>query len=238
MKLLILSDLHLELWREQAPRIDVSLSKPDVVILAGDISTGTKAVEWAAQAFANLPVVYVAENHEAYGDTLVKVEVGIREATTTHPQVHFRNCDEYVLGNVRFLGCTLWTDFQLFGDDTRLSAMVDAQAAMNDYRRIRRARDYRKLQPSDTARIHALHKSWLTRKLAEPFEGKTVVVTHMAPSMKSVAERYAGDLVSAAFASNRSIWLNRRIYGYMAICMTVLIIGSGSAGSSVIHWVI
>lgn len=48
MRLLILSDLHHELWRDQAPIIDPSVSKPDAVILAGDINTGAKAVTWAA----------------------------------------------------------------------------------------------------------------------------------------------------------------------------------------------
>ena len=51
MRLLILSDLHHELWREDAPRIDPAVSRPDVVILAGDINTGAKAVEWAATTF-------------------------------------------------------------------------------------------------------------------------------------------------------------------------------------------
>ena len=49
MRLLILSDLHHELWRDQAPIIDPSISKPDAVILAGDINTDAKAVAWAAQ---------------------------------------------------------------------------------------------------------------------------------------------------------------------------------------------
>jgi Icc-related predicted phosphoesterase len=47
-----------------------------------------------------------------------------------------------------------------------------------------------------------MHKSWLIQKLDESFAGKTVVVTHMAPSMKSVSDRHAQDMVSAAYASN------------------------------------
>ena len=38
--------------------------------------------------------------------------------------------------------------------------------------------------------------------LAEPFDGKTVVVTHHAPSSQSVHPRYARDLLTPAFASN------------------------------------
>lgn len=49
MRLLILSDLHLEVWGEDTPAIDLATSRPDVVILAGDIATGNHAIAWAAR---------------------------------------------------------------------------------------------------------------------------------------------------------------------------------------------
>lgn len=206
MRLLVLSDLHLERCRGDLPRFDPVASKPDLVVLAGDINTGGAAVPWAAEMFAGLPVVYVHGNHEAYNGTIERVHRKTREECEKHPTVHFLQCEEYVAGGVRFLGCTLWTDFQLFEgrgkDNSRWAAMSDAQATMNDYRRIRDAFDYRKIRPSDTAKWHAEQRGWLMRKLNEPFNGKTVVVTHMAPSFESVAPSYAGDIGTAAFASN------------------------------------
>ena len=96
----------------------------------------------------------------------------------------------------------MWTDFRLFGDDERPAAMREAEAMMTDYKRIRSAKKgYRKLRASDTAQIHAAHRSWITKKLAEPFSGRTVVITHMAPSTLSVSEQYKADLSSAAYAS-------------------------------------
>jgi Icc-related predicted phosphoesterase len=78
-----------------------------------------------------------------------------------------------------------------------------AGEVMNDYRRIGLAGEgYRNLTPDDTARLHARQKAWLSAKLDEPFEGKTVVVSHMAPSMLSVAEAFRDDIVSAAYASH------------------------------------
>lgn len=83
-----------------------------------------------------------------------------------------------------FLGATLWTEFKLCGTDVRPSAMQAAEAVMVDCKRIRLAGSgYRKLRASDMARLHAVQKSWLQKKLAEPFDGKTVVIAHMAPSM-------------------------------------------------------
>ena len=80
--------------------------------------------------------------------------------------------------------------------------MLAAEAVMNDYSHIRLAKQgYRKLRAEDTAAYHALHTSWLEKKLDEPFEGKTVIISHMAPSMQSVTDRFANDLASAAYAS-------------------------------------
>lgn len=202
MKILILSDLHNELWREHAPRFDTAVSQPDALILAGDIDTGAKAVKWAAETFPGLPVIYVHGNHEAYGKNLENVLEDIEEACLAHPDVHFLNCNEFVLGDVRFLGCSLWTDFKLFGDAMRAACMREADAVMTDYKRIRLAsQKYRKLRAADTARFHAEQRLWLQKKLDEPFAGRTVVVTHMAPSKRSVGTMYENDFVSAAYAS-------------------------------------
>jgi predicted phosphodiesterase len=203
MRLLILSDLHLELWRDQVPKIDPGVSQPDVVILAGDIHAGAKAVLWAAAAFPNLPVFYVHGNHEAYGGSLDVVQEQIEAACAISGNVKFLNCGEYRVGDVRFLGATLWTDFCLFGDDQRRESILQSEALMTDYKRIRLAKNgYRKLRALDTMQLHAAHRFWLRNRLAEPFHGKTVVITHMAPSMRSVPAEYLGDPVSAAFASN------------------------------------
>ena len=202
MRLLILSDLHHEIWREQAPRIDPAASQPDLVILAGDIDTGAHAIAWAAETFQGLPVLYVHGNHESYGHKLESAQADIAEACVRAGNVHFLHCGEYRHGTVRFLGATMWTDFKLFGDDTRPGAMRAAEAALNDYRRIRlKNKAFRKLRAADTAQFHAQQTNWLASKLAEPFLGHTVVISHMAPSFKSVPSHYQHDPVSAAYAS-------------------------------------
>jgi predicted phosphodiesterase len=219
MRILLLSDLHHELWREKAPVIDPSVSRPDIVILAGDIDTGAKAVEWAARTFAGIPVLYVHGNHEAYGRNLDDTQDEIRAACKLAANVHFLDCGQYIAGSVRFLGATLWTDFCLFGDDTRAAAMRQAEAVMNDYRRIRLARKgYRKLRAPDTAYYHAEHRSWLEKKLDQPFDGTTVVITHMAPSKLSVVDEYENDLTSAAYASRLDAMVQKAdlwVHGHM-----------------------
>ena len=205
MRLLILSDLHLEVWREDAPAIDLS-GRPDAVILAGDIDTGASAIAWAARTFGALPVLYVHGNHEGYGHQLEQMQDDVRKACTraNAQGAHIRllDGDAVELNGVRFLGATLWTDFLLFGAERQEEALNAAQAYMPDYQRISTGGiDARLLCAQDTAALHARHKAWLAQQLAQPFDGRTVVITHMAPSMRSVEERFATNLGSPAFAS-------------------------------------
>lgn len=203
MRLLIYSDLHLEVWHECALRFDTFTSKPDVVILAGDIHTRSRAPAWAAKTFPSIPVLYIAGNHEFYGEAIVKAGESIHRECQIYPNVYYLDCSELLMDGVRFLGATLWTDFSLFGLHRKSNSMAAARLFLNDYQRIKvEMKGYRKLDPPDTAGLHEKQKNWLEHKLSEPFSGYTVVVTHMAPSMRSISPEYAADLVSAAFASN------------------------------------
>ncbi|PKO58616.1 MAG: metallophosphoesterase [Betaproteobacteria bacterium HGW-Betaproteobacteria-18] len=219
MRLLILSDLHREVWRKHAPAIDPANAAADVVILAGDIDVDARAVAWADTLFAGLPVLYVHGNHEGYGHNLDHVKSHISAACAASGHVYFLNCSEHQIGNVRFLGATLWTDFELFGAKHKHEVIAQIANTMNDYHCIRLARaGYRKLRPADTLGWHRTQRRWLEQRLATPFAGRTVVITHMAPSLQSVDDRYRCDLVSAAYASqldalvaNADIW----IHGHM-----------------------
>lgn len=62
--------------------------------------------------------------------------------------------------------------------------------------------DGRRFTPADSIAPHESGRNWLREKLTEPFEGNTVVVTHHAPSARSVPQRFATDLLTPAFASN------------------------------------
>jgi predicted phosphodiesterase len=204
MRLLVLSDLHLEYWRDDGPGINLGQGAPDAVILAGDIASGANGVAWATDKFAGLPVLYVHGNHEAYGKNLEMVQEDIQKACAASGHVHFLNGGEFHLADLHFLGATLWTDFRLFSDQDvdRRIAMSEAEQGMNDYHRIRLAgQGYRKLRAADTAQIHADQRTWLAEKLHEGFTGKTVVITHMAPSARSVPAEYATDPISVAYAS-------------------------------------
>lgn len=215
MRLLVLSDLHLECCATLQLPEDLNF---DVTVLAGDIrSPGREAVRWAqtAPAISERPTVLVAGNHEFYGSTLSKELAEMKQAAADS-QVHVLNRQALVIAGVRFLGCTLWTDFQLpFGPDARTDigqALHQANAGMADYQRIEmlapavraaRPREFaRLLRAEDTLAMHWVDRDWLRRELLTPFEGPTMVVTHHGPSAMSVAPQHVGDRLSPAFVSD------------------------------------
>ncbi len=193
MRLLVLSDLHLEF----APYALAS-TEADVIVLAGDIHVGVQGIQWAQDVFRYTPVVYVAGNHEyyrqSYSDHLDKMREAARGTN-----VRFLENDAIEIDGVVFLGCTLWTDFKLFGDSR--TAMHEAEAQMNDYRLIYLSAPYRRLRPDDTLSLNTKSVDWLKQAIARHQDKPLVVVTHHAPSMLSVQDRYKEDIVSAAFAS-------------------------------------
>jgi Icc-related predicted phosphoesterase len=200
MKLAILSDLHLEFFRGQAlPKFPTDA---DVVILAGDIHLGARGVDWAGMEFRQR-VIMTMGNHEAYDQDLAETIRGMRDAAVD-TNVRVLENDIVEIGGVRFIGCTLWTDFALWGPASIDEAFEYADKLMTDYRLIRVGQ--RPLRAADTRTIHLASRKWLEDALAKPHDGPTVVVTHHLPSKRSVAEKFLvnqeDSWLSAAFASS------------------------------------
>jgi len=215
IRLHVLSDLHTEM----SPCTPGNPSC-DVVVLAGDIGAGADpgagGVGWIEQACKGVPAVYVAGNHEHYGGSIAACTGRLQELTRGTP-VHFLENDEIVLGGVRFLGCTLWTDFCLHGPDDREQAMRDAGRTLSDYDQIRKDPGGGRITPEDTLALHRASRAWLEDRLARDFPGPTVVVTHHAPSPRSVpgfalqkpiAPALASDLESLIEKARIDLWIH------------------------------
>lgn len=196
MKLQILSDLHLSFSGMDVPQADA-----DVVVLAGDIARPEDAVAWAS-AFAR-PVLYVPGNHEFYGGSIDRTLQELRRLCAD-AGIHFLDGDALVIGGTRFLGATLWTDFVSF--DEASQGELPVQAALRfvrDFARIRTSAASEALfAPADSMRLFERYAAWLEQQLQEPFAGPTVVITHHAPSRRSISRRFAGSPINACFVSD------------------------------------
>ncbi|MEE9493716.1 MAG: metallophosphoesterase [Gammaproteobacteria bacterium] len=192
MKLHVLNDLHIEFEDFEPPETNA-----DVIILAGDIGVGSDGLHWAEQRLPNKPVIYVPGNHEFYHNDIAIIDQLKAEAPDN---IHVLNDNQIIIDGVRFLGSILWTDFLLFGEADKFFAMQTARRGMTDFSIIKN--HGKQFTPEDAVRLHTTSRDWLAVMLAEPFDGKTVVVTHHAPSSQSVHPRFARDLLTPAFASN------------------------------------
>ena len=196
MKIRILSDLHLEFSSWTPPPVEA-----DVVVLAGDIHLGVKGLGWAREQFSDAHIIYVAGNHEFYGGHMQEVLVSLREVAE-RLGIHVLDADEFILKDTRFLGATLWTDFALYGNGPKLrGAMNDARRRVSDFRMIRNV-DGNPFCPEIAREIHRAQVTWLEGKLSETFDGSTVVITHHLPHLQSIKEKYQGNALNPAFASD------------------------------------
>lgn len=193
MKILILSDLHNEF-----SVFDPHATDADVIVLAGDIDLGGKGLSWARSCWPDRKILYVAGNHEYYFHDYQELHSRLQNEARALGIILLEN-DQHIADGFRFLGATLWTDFEYWGANKKSFAMEKGKEWLNDFRTIEFGNRY--FTPQDSVDLNLNTLNWLEAKLAEPFEGKTVVVTHHLPSSRSVAPRFADDPVVACFAS-------------------------------------
>jgi len=203
MKLSVVSDLHLSMQGLDPMRTDA-----DLVVLAGDVSRPVQAIPWAKSL--GKPVLYVPGNHEFYGGSLDgtwKQIVDLCDGSQVYPM----QMQERVVQGVRFLGATLWTSFELLVDPAlNEQARIQGGKLLRDFSRIRISEHGAELfSPEVCAELHRTHSSWLRERLAQDFDGPTVVITHHAPSPKSIHPRFAGSLLNACFVSDCEYLMGR-----------------------------
>ncbi|WP_348647882.1 metallophosphoesterase [Rhizobium sp. WYCCWR 11146] len=206
LKAAVFSDLHLRYNQV----LDFKFELPDdvdVLIVAGDISSPvSESLYWLNENVSALgrEIVFVAGNHEHYGEVYEEsMAEGIAERAK-YPHIHFLENEAVVIKGVRFLGATMWTDFELFGDPS--AAMTQAFEMMNDYQAIQTAKDgkYYRFRPTQTKSYHDESRAWLRTALSTSHDGPTVVVTHTAPHRLSIAGEYARDGLTPSFVSDLS----------------------------------
>lgn len=193
LRVQILSDLHLSMQDMDVP--DVAA---DICILAGDIARPEPAMKWASQI--KCPVIYVPGNHEYYGDSINNVNDKLANFAEING-IHLLNTDFVEISGVRFLGTTLWTDFALFGPELRAMATEKCAKFMRDFQVIKNP-DGSIFSPADSIQLFRQQYDWLDARLDDEFDGPTVVITHHAPSMRSVHPRFAESIISAGFVSD------------------------------------
>lgn len=203
LRLHILSDLHLDAcpipWR--APRTDA-----DVLVLAGDLyDDSERTMDWCEQARADTgkPVIFVPGNHDLYGGVLQDSIQQMRERAD-RAGVHMLHNDSVVIGGVRFVGATLWTDYCAEGPGLRGLAMHAAERFMRDFQRI----TYRSgnlvwpMSPEHALEEHRAALLAIQEAIDDAYTEPVVVITHHAPLVESLDPKFRGSALNPCMASD------------------------------------
>lgn len=196
------SDIHLEFGALEVPDTGA-----DVIVAAGDIGIGTQGLQWLKTL--GKPVIYVAGNHEFYGQEYFTTVESLHRDSQQSP-VRYLERESFIIGDTRFLGCSLWTE--LGGEEN--DRLEDLQKLVNDFRRIQ-FRDSL-LTFAEYSQLHRISRHWLLCQLEQPFDGRTVVVTHHAPTPWSWHESptnikrfaYCNDLKELFHSYDITAWIH------------------------------
>lgn len=219
MHIQLLSDLHLEVH----PHFVASPApNADVLVLAGDIGSyqegsQVKGPHFGLEQFSPLPqfagwptpVLFIPGNHEYDAHDFDEAHDRLRRSCDALG-IAWLEQQTVVLGGVRFVGTTLWSDFDALADDAQITDLTQrlrmrekAFRAANFY--LSKTGTTRGGSPYLAAEVREQSlqdQVWLEDALQQPFDGSTVVVTHFAPSLASADRRYGVVPGTAGFCNS------------------------------------
>lgn len=215
----LISDIHLEMYNHGAPQFIQFVKKvpqADYLALLGDIGTPEdpllgEFLQWCSQQWKF--VFWIPGNHEYYnysrGPFKDKKEklLDLRAVVAPYPNVLLLHRNTYTIGNVRILGCTLWSHIPPQDERTALLYMADFRRI---YVRGRNAR------PADFNHWHEKDMLWLTKQLEIAHNEKkmVLVLTHHIPSFQLIHPKYREYPINSCFATNLEHLFHSPLHGW------------------------
>jgi predicted phosphodiesterase len=167
----------------------------DVLVLAGDIASGSTNTIDVIRHFKNLgfpEIVYVPGNHEYYGGDFDDFNTKMANKCAQIEGVHFLNPGTVTIKGVKFVGATLWTNF-----DANPFSQSAAKRGINDFRVIKG------FDVNRCAQTYYQHSDYIKDQYEHRGDSKVVVVTHFLPARECIAPRWRGaNLLNDYFANN------------------------------------
>ena len=224
MKISLASDIHLEFGN-----LDLSKHQPsDVLILAGDIfvvrdvkeecdldlltelelrlpPAKPKLTSFAYEFFKKLSslhgnIIVILGNHEYYHGLWYGTINIAASFFDQFPNIHFLNDSSVTINGVKFIGTTLWTDFNKASD----SSLQLVKSKINDFRMVRNeTNNGLYITPEDVLVRHQMSLTFLSSELEQSSDcDKVVVISHHSPSHKSLPKTDLFDPVKLAYFVN------------------------------------
>lgn len=200
-----MSDIHLEFEPFQ-----LSWCGEDVLVIAGDVAefkNRCKAIRLFTRYLDNCPahIVFVTGNHEYYGSDINTVDTYWHYLNL--PRFHFLNAMSVIINvnneQVRFLGGTLWTDYQRGTKEL----MMLCKTMSNDYQNIYTNQIHTKdnlFTPEYSVLLHDQQRQLLKILIDNISKDEenivNVMVSHHLPSYACVNNKYDGNVGNAMYA--------------------------------------
>lgn len=225
MKIQYCSDLHLEFYENLRYMKSFAFGVAgDILIISGDIGyLSDKNIErlklwkWMSERYRQ--VLMVAGNHEFYNNGDIAA-MGESWQKMLLPNVGYYHNRVVRIDDTDFILSTLWSRIP------PMDEMV-VQSGMNDYRQILYKRH--RLTAKDITDEFEKNFAFIQESVERSDAEKIVVVTHHLPTFAAIDERYCGDPLNVAFATELGNYIadsriNVWIYGH-AHHQTDLMIG-------------
>lgn len=220
MKIYLSSDLHIEFagYLNKLPEADIGVLAGDICVASSLIKNGSKHPKNVANLFKRMQdkyehVIQIMGNHEHYGgewnDTKSIIEEFLHKQGIDRTQWHFMEKQYVDLQGFRFIGATLWTDFN---NDSPMSKST-AMFGLNDYRII--TKNGHPLQPNDTLFDHLDAREAIEEHISKT-DLPVIVVTHHAPSRRSLHPRWKNEHdMNGAYSSNLEDVMTKQVKLWM-----------------------
>lgn len=190
-KIGLVSDLHLE-----ASNCEIDSKNWDYLVVAGDLSSDLNLIEdfFSYKAPLDIPIIYVLGNHEYERRDVDSTPKKIKEMLSFSKNIHVLDNESIVIDDIKFIGSTLWSNFELDGIRAKEQAMKWAEQNVVDFYKIFKLDEFYRYVPingNDMLKMNEKAYKFLEFELKKnDFSGKKVVITHFAPHKKSVHENY------------------------------------------------
>jgi Icc-related predicted phosphoesterase len=201
MRAWVLSDLNLSRYAQRQP---FSIPDADVCVCAGNVTPGNlvRGVKLLGDRVCPyMPVVLVPGNADFFGSSIYEDSLAAAEQAEAFSDLYLLMGTSALVGGIEFFGDTLWSDFALSGD---LKGSVRAATEqLTDYKRIKlRRQPIQRFNPKVARKFHENARRTIEVFLCSRSPFPKVIVTHYAPSARSVPEEWRRDHVASSMASN------------------------------------
>jgi predicted phosphohydrolase len=238
MKAWIISDLHIT-HQDLANPSFLKIPEADICICNGDTAGFIElSIEFLAKRIAPfMPVVSTLGNHDYYGGNISQT-LAAAYAAAQGTALYFLENDCFEIGDLRIVGATLWTDYEIpwgsDGEEMRLPERRDfaidfCRQYMRDFSAMGSSEAFangnlRQLTSWELLVRHQESRAFIKAALATPYHGTTIVLTHHAPSPRSLHPKFIGHPSNAGFASdltdliharNPDLWVHGHVHHFL-----------------------